>query len=299
MTGAVGPQDAVTVAVCQLAPVLGDVAGNLERACAAARSAVARGASVVVLPELVTTGYAFESARELRPLAETSDGPSLRAIGDLARETGAVVVGGFAELDGDRVHNSAFLVDGSGLRAIYRKVHLWDAELDLFAPGSSPPPVVDTRAGRIAVLVCYDLEFPEWSRTAALLGAQLVCVPTNWPALEWPAGEHAPQLVHAQAAAMASRIFVAVCDRVGAERGADWAGGSGIVSPDGYPLAETRRGGGVQTVFAQCELQLADRKRTSLRNHALNDRRPDLYTAVTLPPAARHPGGASSSERPT
>jgi predicted amidohydrolase len=270
-------QREVDVAVCQLAPVLGDVAGNVERGCAAVESAVARGAEVVLLPELVTTGYAFEDVDELRAVAEPADGPSVGAMVEVAGRTGAVVVGGFAESDAERLHNSAFVVDGTGLLAVYRKAHLWDRELLLFTPGSSAAPVVSTAVGRIGVAICYDLEFPEWSRAAALAGAELLCVPTNWPAQEWPQGEHAPQLVHAQAAALASRVFVAVCDRVGAERGTDWAGGSGIVSPDGYPLTETSRGGGVQTVLASCDLARAREKRTSARNDALHDRRPDLY----------------------
>ena len=270
----------VGVAVCQLAPVLGDVAGNVERARAAMESAAARGAEVVVLPELVTTGYAFEDAEELGAVAEPADGPAVGAMVEVAGRTGVVVVGGFAERAGRPVHNSAFVVDGTGLLAVYRKVHLWDRELLLFTPGDLPPPVVSTAVGRVGVAICYDLEFPEWSRTAALAGAELLCVPTNWPAQDWPDGEHAPQLVHAQAAALASRVFVAVCDRVGAERGTDWAGGSGIVSPDGYPLTETSRGGGVQTVLASCDLARTREKRTSARNDALRDRRPDLYGAL-------------------
>lgn len=54
------------------------------------------------------------------------------------------------------------MLDHVALRAVYFKAHLWADERDLFTPGSADPPVVDTRIGRIAMLVCYDLEFPEW-----------------------------------------------------------------------------------------------------------------------------------------
>jgi 5-aminopentanamidase len=164
---------------------------------------------------------------------------------------------------------------------VYRKAHLWDRETTLFDEGCQAPPVVDTPFGRIGVVICYDLEFPEWSRTAALAGADVLCVPTNWPIQDWPAGEHAPQLVHAQSAAMASRLFVAVCDRVGEERGQDWAGGSGILSPEGYPVVESSRGGGEQTLLGRCRLATARDKHTSSRNHAFSDRRPDLYSTLT------------------
>ena len=80
-----------------------------------------------------------------------------------------------------RLFNSAAVVDGDGVRAVYRKAHLWDREPEFFTPGDEPPPVVETAAGRIAPLVCFDLFFPEWVRVAALAGAQLLCVCGNWP----------------------------------------------------------------------------------------------------------------------
>lgn len=280
MSDATSTGPGVGVAVCQLAPILGDVTGNVARACDAAVAAERAGAEVVVLPELVVTGYMFADRAELHSLAEPSDGPSVTRLAQCARDNDLVLVGGFAERCGADLYNSAFIIDAGGLRAVYRKVHLWDRETELFAPGSGRPPVVETRLGRIATVICYDLEFPEWSRTAALSGADLLCVPTNWPIQDWPDGEHAPQLVHAQAAALASRLYVAVCDRAGVERGQDWTGGSGVVSPHGYPQVETRRGRGEQTVLTTCDLSATRSKRTSSRNDAFADRRPDLYAAV-------------------
>jgi predicted amidohydrolase len=117
-------------------------------------AAAGAGAEVVVLPELVTTGYAFESAREARTLAERADGPCLGAIAALAAEHDLVIVGGFAELaEHDGVYNSAFLIDRSGLRAVYRKVHLWADERRWFTPGQGPAPVVNTHRGRIGILI--------------------------------------------------------------------------------------------------------------------------------------------------
>ncbi len=269
------------VAVCQLAPVLGDVEGNLARATGAVGAAAALGADVVVLPELATTGYAFSDLEELRGLAEPADGASMQALTALAADHDVVITGGFAERDElGRLRNSAFIVDGSGVRAVYRKVHLWDNEVHLFVPGDEPPPVVDTRVGRVAVIVCYDIEFPEWSRTAALRGADLLCVPTNWPATAIPHGERPEVVVHAQAAALANRMFVAVCDRVGRERGIDWAGGSAIIAPDGYPLALADPDGAEQVLVGRCDLRLSRDKSSTANNDAMRDRRPDLYEQV-------------------
>src|SRR5665811_1016538 len=102
------PALVVTVAACQLGPVLGEVAANLRQVEAAVLVAVGAGAEVVVLPELVTTGYVFGSAQEARGLAEPVDGPSLQAITTLAAEHDLVIAGGFAELAaGDEVYNSS------------------------------------------------------------------------------------------------------------------------------------------------------------------------------------------------
>jgi 5-aminopentanamidase len=76
-------------------------------------------------------------------------------------------------------------------------------------------------------------------------------------------------------------MFVAVCDRTGAERGVDWVGGSVIIDPDGWPLAETDLGGHEMTIAADCDLGSAADKRVSERNDVLSDRRPSLYGGVT------------------
>jgi 5-aminopentanamidase len=139
------------------------------------------------------------------------------------------------------VFNSAALIDPGGLRSVYRKAHLWDAENLLFSSGSTPPPVVSTAYGRIGMLICYDLEIPEWVRLPAMDGAQLLCAPVNWPAFRRPDGERPAEVVRVQADAAVNRMFIAACDRTGRERGIDWVGGSVIVDADGWPLAGGER----------------------------------------------------------
>lgn len=136
----------------------------------------------MVLPELVQSGYLFADHREALSLSETPEGPTLQRWGALARELNIVVVGGFCErLAGNELANSAAMIDAQGLRAVYRKAHLWDAEREIFTAGTAAPPVVETVHGRIGMLICYDLEFPEWVRLPALAGADLLCAPVNWP----------------------------------------------------------------------------------------------------------------------
>jgi predicted amidohydrolase len=128
-------------------------------------------------------------------------------------------------------------VDASGTLAVYRKAHLWDAEKLIFTPGDEPPPVLDLPFGRVGLMICYDLEFPEWVRLPALAGADVIAAPVNWPASPVPPGERPAEIIRAQADAAVNGCFIAVADRCQDERGVGWVGGTVIIGPDGYPLA--------------------------------------------------------------
>ena len=268
------------IAVAQLAIAVGEPDANRQAAADAVAEAAGAGARLVVLPELCDSGYVFASADEARGLASpAADNDTLREWRSLAQAHRLVIVGGFCELGADgRLYNSAALVDASGTRAVYRKAHLWDREKLVFTPGDAPPPVVDTEVGRVAVMVCYDLEFPEWVRLAALDGADLIAAPVNWPAVSWPAGERPAEVIKAQAAAATNGVFVAVADRCQAERGVSWISGSVIAGPDGYPLAGPVLADRATLLTAICDLPRARDKSLSGDNDLLADRRPELYT---------------------
>lgn len=266
------------VVCCQLEPRFGALEENCAAAVAAVREAVAAGADVVVLPELVTCGYVFASAEEVAALAIGLDHPVFTRWAEAAG--GAVVVAGFAERAEDgRLHNSAALVDASGVRAVYRKAHRWDREQLLFAAGDAPPPVVETAHGRIGVVICYDLGFPEWPRTAALAGADLLAVPTNWPRGPRPEGQPPLETAVAMAAARANIMAVACCDRTGTERGQEFSGGSVIVGADGWVVATAGDG---DRASADLDLTASRDKRYTELAHLLGDRRPELYGALTV-----------------
>lgn len=267
----------VSVALCQLSPTIGDVDANRGRILAAVEAASESGASVVVLPELATSGYVFEDEAEARCLAEPTDGPTTSALHDVAASLDVTVVVGLPELLEGRLYNSAVVVDRTGVRATYRKVHLWGRESQVFAAGDAPAPVVDMGWGRLGVVICYDLEFPEWIRLAALSGADLLCAPTNWPDEGRPDGERPFEMVTVLAAAATNRIFIAACDRVGTERGTRWVGGSILAGPDGYPLATADLTDRPQHLLARCDLAQARDKTVGAYNDRFADRRVDLY----------------------
>jgi predicted amidohydrolase len=282
---------AVVVAVAQLALSVGNLDANRRAARSAVAEAAAAGARLVVLPELSDTGYVFADADEARSLASpAASSATLREWRSLAARHDLAIAGGFCELGPDgTLYNSAAVVDASGPRAVYRKAHLWDAEKMIFTPGDEAPPVVELPFGNVGLMICYDLEFPEWGRLAALSGADLIAAPVNWPASASPppAGERPGEVVCAQAAAWSNGVFVAVADRCGAERGVGWVGGSVIVGHRGYPAAGPVCADRPAVLSAAIDLRLARDKRNSERNDLFGDRRPGLYERISAARAGR------------
>ena len=267
----------VRVSCRQLHPRIADLAANVELSTAAVRSAVNDGADVIVLPELVTSGYSFESVYEARSVAVTSSHHVFDCWAATIRDRRPTccVVGGFAELGDDgNIYNSAALVDAGGVRAVYRKTHLWDREKLWFRAGDTMPPVIETASGRIGIAICYDLEFPEVTRDLALRRADLLAVPTNWPLVPRPDGERPPEVVIAMASARVNRIAIACCDRAGTERGQEWTRGTTIIGSDGWPVAAA---GDLDVATADLDLRAGRDKMLTDLADAFGDRRTDLY----------------------
>jgi predicted amidohydrolase len=266
------------IACAQIAPRVGEVNYNRQLCNAAIIDAAQQGAELVVLPELAQSGYAFHDRDEALKSAEGLYDETVLGWFELARQYDIIVVGGLCErLSANEVANSAVLVDPRGWLTCYRKTHLWDREKLIFTPGDQPPPIARTAKGRIGLMICYDLEIPEWVRLAALGGVQLLCAPANWPDLGRPEGERPAEIVRVQAAAAVNRMFIAACDRHGYERGIDWVGGSSIVDADGFPLAGASSLPEAQLLLADIDLAEADDKWISDYNHVLQDRRPEFY----------------------
>ena len=255
----------------ELAPLVGELDHNCRLIEQAVDDAMTAGIQLLVLPELATSGYHL-TAEEGRACGLTPDADVFKRWARRLSDD-AVLVVGFCEPDGDDLYNSAAVIDRSGLVHTYRKTHLWDTEKSIFTPGSARPTVVDTAAGRLGVLICYDLEFPEMPRQLALAGADLIAVPTNWPLGDRPAGERAAEVIQAMAAARASSVAIACCDRRGDERGTTWTQGTSVASTAGWLLGTKNQQGQLDVT-----VDLAAARRTiSPRNHTHDDRRPELY----------------------
>ena len=248
----------------------GDVAANLAVVAAAAREARARGADLLVTPEMFVTGYNI-GAR----VAQLARRPLVDEIARVAAESGIAVVAGLPELLPDgTVANTALLVDETGAElARYRKTHLF-SELDqsLFVAGTGLPVPVTYRGVRLALLICYDVEFPETVRAAALAGAHVVVVPT---AQMEPFAFVAETLIPVRA--WENQVYVAYVNRSGEEGDLRYVGRSSIAAPSGAVLDALAPGTPTGLVLATVDTDVVEQAQHD--NPYLADLRPELYQA--------------------
>jgi predicted amidohydrolase len=269
------------IAVAQLDLPAGDVDGNRRGTEAAIVEAAQAGAQLVVLPELASSGYRLGTPEAVAAAAEPIPGPTTRAWQDAARRGGCTVVGGICERDGDRFYNAVAVVDAGGVVGRYRKLHLFDSEQELFTPGDLGLPVFDLAFGRLGVIVCYDLRFVESLRVLALLGADVVAIPTAWVAgfdAAPPEGETIDQVRAAAVQANLDQVYVAAASRVGSDGDLRYLGSSCVVDPFGRfalePLDREREH------VAVVDVDLEDTRRAKVRGpriRPLADRRTDVY----------------------
>lgn len=212
---------------------------------------------LVVCPELFASGYLIDGHH--RDLAERADGPSFRAMGRLARQHGCAIAYGYPEAEGDKIYNSAALVGGDGTRlANHRKAlpspHSF--EETSFANGA-PAPLAMLGGLRIAMAICYEIEFPETARRAALAGADLLLVPTalvdSWPSV-------AERMVPTRA--FENGLWLAYANHGGSEGGKRYLGGSRIVAPDGSEPAVA--GAGEDLIAAEIDADAVQAARARL-----------------------------------
>ena len=186
---------------------------------------------LVILPELFQSGYNIGG--KVADHAEPSNGPFAKAVASLAEKHGTAILYGYSERQGDVLYNSAQCIDKTG-RTIghHRKLLLPPGfEGDHFSPGNGCE--LFTLGGfNIAILICYDVEFPENLRHVALQGADLVAVPTALGA-QW--GVVSEKLVPTRA--FENGVYVCYTNSAGHENGMGFFGGSCVVAPDGSDLA--------------------------------------------------------------
>jgi predicted amidohydrolase len=259
------------VACGQFVAEPGNKERNVARMLGYARQARDRGCSLILFPELIVTGYL--PPQQVRPLAESLNGPSVVTLAQGAREIGIAIAFGIAELDeGKKVrYNSLVIISDSGqLTAVYHKIHLWDSEKE-WAQGGTQVPLFVYAGARWSGWICYDTRFPEVARLATLQGAEICLVPTAWlgPGEEWE--------LALRARALDNSVFCLGADIINPEPALRCHGLSMVVGPRGEVLAraEPSREG---IICARLQARTLYDQRVRVR--LLNNRRPELYGAL-------------------
>jgi len=269
---------------------------TLARTEAGIRQAAAQGAQLIVLQELHTSLYFCQhESTELFDLAETIPGPSTEWLGGLAAELGAVIVGSLFERRAPGLyHNTAVVLERDGrLVGTYRKMHIPDDpgyyEKFYFTPGDLGFEPIDTSAGRLGVLVCWDQWYPEAARLMAMAGAELLIYPT---AIGWNPDDTADEQARQRDAwitiqrshAVANGLPVLACNRVGHEpdptgqlSGSQFWGSSFVAGPQGELLGQLGDDPDVLCV----DIDLARSENVRRWWPFLRDRRIDAYGDLT------------------
>ena len=268
-----------TLALCQL-PVSADKAADLAAAAAAVRDAAARGADLVVLPEMFNCPY--DNACFPR-YAEPCYGESWQALSAAARQAGVWLVGGSVpEWEDGRLYNTCYVFAPDGtMQARHRKVHLFDIDVpggqrfmesDTLTAGDAIT-VVETPFGKLGVAICFDMRFAEFFRAMGDLGARIIAIPAAFNRTTGPA--HWSLTLRMRA--VDQQCFVAACSPARDESASYVAyGHSRVADPWGRVLEELDEKPGLALVRLDLDEIDAIRQQIPI----LTGRRRDLYETV-------------------
>ena len=212
---------------------------NASRARVEARMAEAHAAGVdlIVLPEMAFTGYVFADAAALMPLAEPAEGATFAWASSHAQRGRCWIVVGFPERAGDRLFNSALVVNPSGeLSFCYRKTLLFDADRTWATPGDSGYRRFDTDAGSFAVGICMDLNDPRFLLWAWRQRLDVLAFPTNWIEEGLDVHDYWRERVEGSGAGLAA------ANTWGPERGVKFSGRSALMEGGAVVAAARKRG---------------------------------------------------------
>ncbi len=261
----------VKIGYAQFFPQFGDVTGNMGTIREMTKEA--SDADLIVFPELCVCGYDFKSNEELRSFAQSlENGQITEEISGLSKEYNVVIVVGYPELGGDKVYNSSMLICPDGTKSNYRKIHLFSRETAIFEKSDKAPDVVDTPAGRIGMMICFDWVYPETARILALKGAQIVAHPSNLVL------QYCQRAMFARS--VENGVYTITCNRIGTENRTDrsltFTGYSQVLDPKGTILVNAPEDKD-HIGIVEVDVDKADDKMLTEHNNLLVDRRTDIY----------------------
>ncbi|CAG9414403.1 nitrilase-related carbon-nitrogen hydrolase [Providencia alcalifaciens] len=227
----------VKVALAQFDSELGNKIGNLQRMAQLCEQAASQGAKLICFPELSTTGYRGDLlSTQLWDLSDFDGSETYCLFSQLASRLSITIVAGFAER-GERlgeVYNSVGVWNPGceNISGVFRKVHAFGIEKQWFKSGDTFP-VFDTPIGKIGVMICYDMGFPEVARILTLQGAELLIAPSAWCIQDRDMWD-----INTACRALENGTHLLAVNRWGHEEDLHLFGGSKIMGPRGQVLCE-------------------------------------------------------------
>ena len=223
-------------AIVEMDIKVGDKEANLDALKVIIDESSRQEADLVCLPEYVLTGSCMDI---LKDVSEPIDGPSVHALGRIAEEYGVHIMFSMAENQSGDIYNTGVLLGPRGdVLGAHRKMHLFLEEKNFVKTGDEYV-VVDTALGRLGLMVCYDAVFPELSRKLALMGAEVLLLPANWPdpfRMQWN--------LATCSRALDNQVWMIASNRIGSLEPYSYFGDSRIVDPYGN-VAVRIDGGGI------------------------------------------------------
>jgi predicted amidohydrolase len=266
-------QNKFCIALAQISCEQGNKEKNLETIRENVAKAKREGAQLVIFPELSLTGYVVRD--QIYELAERIPGPSTRFVEELAKESKLHIVFGMPEASEKAqatLYNSAILVGPKGVIGKYHKMYLPThsvfEEKRYFRPGYQVA-VFDTKLGKIGLVICYDIYFPEVTRLTRLNGAQLIVCISASPGIRRSFFE-----TLTTARAIENTAFLAYVNMAGIEDGLQFWGGSRMIGPGGRIIAQAKYD---EEDFVVAEVDYADAKSVEAFVPTLRDLRPELF----------------------
>jgi predicted amidohydrolase len=266
-------KEKIKIALAQISCKREDKAENIKIMEKTVAKAKKQGANLVIFPELALTGYVVRD--QIYQIAEPIPGPSTKTTENIAKKAKVHIVFGMPELSEKTkatIYNTAVLVGPEGFIGKYRKIHLPThsvfEEKRYFRQGYNTA-VFDTEIGRIGLIICYDIFFPEISRLTRLKGAQLIACISASPAIRRTFFE-----ALTVARAIENAVFLAYVNLVGIEDGLQFWGGSRLVGPDGKILAQAKYDA---EDLVMCDVDYGDIKPIETFVPTLKDLRPEFF----------------------
>lgn len=266
------------VAAIQYESTLGEKEKNVIDLLRLVEESAQHEARLIVLPEMATTGYCWESRAEIAPHVEPIPGPTTNRFQQLASSYNCYIAVSLPEVDPatNVYYNSMALIGPEGVIGTYRKIHSYISEPRWARDGDLGMPVWETPLGRLAGLICMDAEYFEAARIPALKHADVLLFPTNWldeksPSSWW------------MARAFENGVYFIAANRYGLERGVQFSGGSCILNPDGSIQAYLDNGEGIvygEVDLSRCRNKSWGHPAEEPCGNLLADRRPAEYVAL-------------------